>query len=261
MRGVLLALGVLAASGLLEYAAAQDLASRVGAVGDGTASFAYPVRDDVEVCDHGLTMASGAVWWGHSHAGEPERCSRGEARVVLRLAGGTVTDVELAPSGGEAPAGRDLGAVTGPEAAAFLLSLASHGATSDAAEDALPAAAMARDAESWPRMLDIARDPGVAGDVRQAALFWVAQSAAEAVTPDLAGIARDAGEDQDVKNAAVFALSRRPANEAVSALMEVARHAAEQETRRTAMFWLARSDDPRVVPFFEAVLSGRTPPG
>lgn len=260
MRGVLLALGVLAAGGPSESAAAQDLASRVGAVRDGTASFAYPVRDDVEVCDHGVRMESGTMRWGHTHAGEPERCSRGEARVVVRLAGGTVTDVELAPSDGEAPGG-DLGAVTGPEAAAFLLSLAWRGATADAAEDALPAAAIARDAESWRRMLDIARDRGVDGDVRQAALFWVAQSAAEAVTPDLAGIARDAGEDQDVKNAAVFALSRRPDDEAVPALMEVARHAAEQETRRTAMFWLARSDDPRVVPFFEALLSGRAPPG
>ncbi|MBW3535397.1 MAG: DUF4680 domain-containing protein, partial [Gemmatimonadetes bacterium] len=242
-------------------AEAQEGALRVEAMGDGTASFVYPVQADVEVCDHGVRMDGGRMSWGHVHTGEPERCSRGEARVVLRVAGGTVTGVELGPSGGEPPAGRDLGVVAGPDAADFLLSLAWRGATADAAADAIPAAALARDAEAWPGMLDIARDRDLGGDLRQAALFWVSRAAAEAVTGDLADIARDAGEAQDVKNAAVFALSRRPVAESVAALMEIARDAPERETRRTAMFWLARLDDPRVVPFFEAILSGRAPSG
>lgn len=259
--GTVVAAAVIAAASLAGAAEAQDLASRVLSGGEGEASFRYPVRDDVEVCEHGVRVGERGLRWGHVHAGEPERCSRGEAEVALRVEEGRVVEVELRPSDGAPEGGRDLGYAGGEEAVAFLLGLAREGATPDAAEDALPAAALAADAEAWPGMLDIARDRGLGGDLREAALFWVGQSAAEAVTSDLAGIARDAAEDQDVKNAAVFALSRRPPDEAVPALMDVARTAAEAETRRTAMFWLAQSDDPRVVPFFEAILSGGAPRG
>ena len=57
--------------------------------------------------------------------------------------------------------------------------------------------------------------------------------------------------------AAVFALSQRPDDEAVPILMDVARTAADAETRRTAMFWLAQSEDDRVLSFFESILTGR----
>ncbi len=35
------------------------------------------------------------------------------------------------------------------------------------------------------------------------------------------------------------------------------REAAQAETRRSALFWLAQSEDPRVVPFLEEILVGR----
>ncbi len=55
----------------------------------------------------------------------------------------------------------------------------------------------------------------------------------------------------------MFALSQRPTDEGVPILMDVARTATQAETRRSAMFWLAESEDPRVVAFFEEVLLGR----
>ncbi|MDA0329009.1 MAG: hypothetical protein O2958_08380 [Gemmatimonadetes bacterium] len=67
----------------------------------------------------------------------------------------------------------------------------------------------------------------------------------------------DPDEDQDIRNAAIFSLSQRPDNEAIPSLMEVARAGNQAETRRTAMFWLAQSDDERVVRFFEDILLGR----
>jgi hypothetical protein len=39
--------------------------------------------------------------------------------------------------------------------------------------------------------------------------------------------------------------------------MEVASGGEEAETRRTALFWLAQSNDERVVDFFEEILLGR----
>ena len=43
----------------------------------------------------------------------------------------------------------------------------------------------------------------------------------------------------------------------VEPLMELARTAREAETRRAAMFWLAQSEDPRVLSIFEEIQLGR----
>ena len=94
-------------------------------------------------------------------------------------------------------------------------------------------------------------------DVRGAALFWLGQEAGDAVTTGIAAIAADEREEQDVREAAIFALSQRPGDIGVEPLMELARTAREAETRRAAMFWLAQSEDPRVLAFFEEILLGR----
>ena len=41
-------------------------------------------------------------------------------------------------------------------------------------------------------------------------------------------------------------------------LMELARTAREAETRRSSMFWLAQSEDDRVIGFFEEILFARS---
>jgi HEAT repeat protein len=152
---------------------------------------------------------------------------------------------------------RDLGGFDPDEATRFLLSLAYDGATSDAAEDAILPALLSDTEEPWPLLLDIARDRELDEGVRKSALFWIGQGAAEAATGGLAQVAVDRDEAQNIRDAAIFALSQRPADEAVPTLIEVARTGDEAETRRTAMFWLAQSDDERVVRFFEDVLLGR----
>ncbi len=82
--------------------------------------------------------------------------------------------------------------------------------------------------------------------------------AKESVFPAmLADVARDEDEEQDIRDAAVFALSQRPSDEGVPVLMELARTANEAKTRTSAMFWLAQSEDGRVLAFFEEILVGR----
>jgi hypothetical protein len=39
--------------------------------------------------------------------------------------------------------------------------------------------------------------------------------------------------------------------------MDLARTGDQADTRRTAMFWLAQSQDERVIEFFEEILLGR----
>ena len=116
---------------------------------------------------------------------------------------------------------------------------------------------MARGPAPTEGLLAIARDRSVHGEVREAALFWVSQVAADGIDSTLAGIAADAAEDQDVRDAAVFALAQRPEEESVPALMELVRSAPHAETRRVALFWLAQADDERVPDFFAELIHGR----
>lgn len=236
-----------------------QIADRVAAAEDGVVRFAYETREGVEICDQGVRAGERTLWWRSRHGERgASGCREGLAEVKLTVRDGRVRDVELVgdPSEADVPA-LDLGTVPAEEAARFLLSLAHEGGASDAAEDAVFPAVIADVPEVWRDLLAIARDRTVHGDVRENALFWLGQEAADAATAGLSGVALDQDEDQDVREAAIFALSQRPADEAVPALIEVARTGAELGTRRTAMFWLAQSEDPRVVDFFEQVLLGR----
>ena len=150
----------------------------------------------------------------------------------------------------------DLGRVTPDEAAEYLLRVAET-ARESVAEDAVFPAFLADGVEVWPRLIDLARDRRRPEDVRSQALFWVGQEAAGVGTEGLADVARDEDEDQQIREAAVFALSQRPESEGLPILMALARDAQDQKTRQSAMFWLAQSDDPEVLDFFEEILTVR----
>ncbi|MGE0160501.1 MAG: hypothetical protein AB7T31_13910 [Gemmatimonadales bacterium] len=242
--------------------AAQDLARRVASVETGGVTFVYPTRDEVEICARGVSIAGRRVVWRGRYRDDDGRCARGTATVELRVDAGRVRDLDVLDLDDVAdPEAVDLGAVGARDAAEYFLSLArSTGipdAADDVAEDAVLAAALADVADLWPELLDLARDASVARDARRSALFWLGQEAGEAVTSGIAAIAADEREEQDVREAAIFALSQRPGDVGVSSLMEIARTAREAETRRDAMFWLAQSEDARVIAFFEEILLGR----
>jgi HEAT repeat protein len=59
----------------------------------------------------------------------------------------------------------------------------------------------------------------------------------------------------EVKKQAVFALSQHRGSESVGTLIEVARKNRDPDVRRTALFWLGQSNDPRAVSVFEEILS------
>jgi hypothetical protein len=237
--------------------AGQGVAGRVEAVGDGVARITYPVRPDVEICDQGIRMGDRRLWWrsdGWDRAGTS--CRTGTVEVELRVRRGQVRDVEvLRRRGDRHPDAVDLGTVTAEEAARYLLDVARAGMSG--VEEAVFPAVLADVDELWRDLLSMAQDRDVGRDVRRSALFWVGQEAASAATEGLADVAFDEDEEQDVRDAAVFALSQRPSDEGVPILMELARTAREAKTRRTAMFWLAQSEDDRVIAFFEEILVGR----
>jgi hypothetical protein len=259
VRSATLGVAVAVASAAAGEAAAQELTQRVAAVETGSVTFTYAARPEAQICDRGISIRGGRVMWGGRNRGDfAMRCTSGTVSVELRVAGGLVREVDVLELDDVVePETVDLGTVSAEEAAAYFLSLARADGSDDAAEDAVLAAVLADVDAIWRELLEIARDSSIPQDVRSAALFWLGQEAGDAVTSGIAAIAADEREEQDVREAAIFALSQRPDDVGVEPLMELARTAREAETRRAAMFWLAQSDDPRVLAFFEEVLLGR----
>lgn len=253
-RGLaLVAVGVLVGGGT---AAGQDLQGRIETV-DGRVAFHFPGRDGVEGC------GDGSISFGEGHRyrwngrERPSECGPGPVWVLLDRRDGEVRSLETRVGPRvllDERKGTDLGGVDPRDAADYLLGLA-EGARRGVAEDAILPAFLADGVEVWPRLLDLARDEQRPESVRSQALFWVGREAAGIGTDGIADVARDEDEDAAVRKAAVFALSQRPEEEGLPILMDLARNARDDETRRSAMFWLAQSNDPIVVDFFEEILA------
>jgi hypothetical protein len=237
----------------------QDLARRVTAVDEGTVRLLYPTRPGVEICDQGIRMGDHQMMWWSRHGEEVARnCRPGPAEIELRVRDGRVRGIDLIRRERDRTEGAvDLGTVAAQEAVDYLMELARSGASGRGEEEAVFPAVLADVEGLWRDLLALGRDANVDEDVRTSAIFWVGQEAADAVTEGLAGVAMDRDEEQEVRDAAVFALSQRPNDEAVPILMEVARTAPGAETRKSAMFWLAQSEDERALTFFEEILLGR----
>ena len=255
MRRRAAALAALVALAAPAAASAQGLERILEA--DGDAAFRIATLPGVEVCEGGgLRMDDGQITMGRRRRGE-ERCRAGAAEVLVTVRDGRVRAIEVGLPG-TARADRDLGSIGASAAAAWLLALAAD-PDERAARDALQPAAIADSVEVWPRLLAIGRDGALDREVRQSALFWVSQAAVRVVTEGLAEVAADERDDEEVRKAAVFALSRRPEPESVPALMDIARTGPGRGVREAALFWLAKAEDPRVVEFFQEILSGGAP--
>lgn len=251
-------IALLLMAGGLSGQAGDGLAALVGEAEGSRVAFRFSVDPDVRVCENGFSRGGddGRHVWGRWN-GDRTPCVSGPLQVVLIREGRRIEDLDFGPVGSTS-FDVDLGEVDSREASAFLLRLNERGASTDAAEEAMGAAVVARDAEPARRLLELGRDRGIDSELRRSALFWASQEAAEGIDSTLAGIASDAAEDQDVRDSAVFGLSQRPDDEAVPALMELARTAPHAQTRKSALFWLSQSDDDRVPDFFaELILGGR----
>jgi HEAT repeat protein len=150
-------------------------------------------------------------------------------------------------------AATDLGLVSAPEAADYLLSLA---ATLDdrAGREAIVPAVLADSTTVWPRLLAIAKDGTRRRGTRRSAVFWLGQAAWEHATRGLEEIIDDDEAEVSVREQAVFALSQQSTDEGVTALIRIARSHSSAGIRKKALFWLGQSDDPRAVGLFEEIL-------
>lgn len=145
-----------------------------------------------------------------------------------------------------------LGEARGAEGYAALRRLESRLAVDDIAETLVFAYSISEAPEAPQRLLDLARDHR-ASEVREQALFWVAQAAGERATETLErAVAED--PESEVREAAVFGLSQLPAEQGIPALIRVARTHQDPEVVEQAFFWLGESGDPRALELFAEIL-------
>jgi hypothetical protein len=234
--------------GLVRGLTAQSLEQRIGRISSGTIHLSFAARPGV--CGDGFntiqTNSADEEW--------QEDCEPQPVRVALKVKGGRVTAVK-SYVGGDWRAGSsatDLGTVRPQEAAPYLISLAERDA--GLSGDPLLAASLADSVVIWPSLLRLARSTQLSAETRRSAVFWLAQAAGAAVAPLLDSIVEDPRGDREVRKQAVFALSQRSANDGVPALIRIARANPDPELRKTALFWLGQSEDPRALALFEEIL-------
>jgi HEAT repeat protein len=136
------------------------------------------------------------------------------------------------------------------DASAWLGDIATRG-TGRVASDAILPLVIADAPQPWPLLLRVARDDSRPREVRRSALTWLANG-----VNDHLGIAdtRDNTEDDEMRTQAVFVLSQRPKAESVPELIELSRSSKHASVRRSAIFWLGQTGDPRAVDVFAELL-------
>ena len=83
------------------------------------------------------------------------------------------------------------------------------------------------------------------------------QAAGAIAGEGLVGPAAAQEEDIASKEQVIFALSQLGRGAGIEGLIEIARSNLDARLRRMAVFWLARSEDPRAIALFEELLTKR----
>jgi HEAT repeat protein len=181
-------------------------------------------------------------------------CQAGPVRVALRMRDRHVVGLRTYVGGAWRPSttATDLGLVRPQEAAAYLIRLARK--AGDIEGDPVLPAALADSVTIWPSLLRLARDGTLPLERRRTAVFWLSQAAEAAAGTALDSVVNDQTGDREVRKQAVFALAQRASSEGVPALIHIVRSNPDPELRKTALFWLGQSDDPRALDLFEEIL-------
>ena len=241
--------------------AQADLASRIARAPDGVVHVTFASRpgtcgDSRDMIGYrkalfGENFQSIGDW-------QTANCVPGPVRVAVSVNDGRVTRIRT--SVGNSFAGTsdrvtDLGTVSPIEAAAYFFSLVPRleGASGEKSRILLPAV-LANAGDVIPQLTALARDEARVTDTRRQAIHWMGLLGDARVIPTLVAFARDGGAGEDVDggkrgkkglgDAAMVALTSLDDGIGVPALIGLAGDASVG-TRRSAVFWLGQTGDPR----------------
>lgn len=223
-------------------AAAQGVTTLVRQADDGFVRMTFAARPGL--CRDGKRYSGdnrSPHWQGD------DGCDDGPVHLLLNKTAGDITRVRAYVGGRWRPLTdntTDLGRVSAPDAARFLLELAR---TSAEGHRAIMPATLADSIAVWPSLLEIARDPALNDRTKREALQWLGMLAGERLARD-----ESADPEQEWRRQAVFALSQLPKDEGIPRLIDVARSHRFEYMKRLALFWLGQSGDSRALPVMEA---------
>jgi hypothetical protein len=242
--------------------AAQSLAARI-AESDGVVQIVYPSRPSA--CGDGQSFIGNLLGSGHVYSGDASwssrngwstrQCIHGPARVTATVVRGEVTRLRayVGPVPPSAADVRTIG-VTAADASAWLGDVLARGNSRLAPEVILPLI-LAEGPEPWPLLLKVARDENRSRDLKRTVMMWLSTGIAEHL--GLADADDGSSDDDQMRNQAIYVLSQRPKNESVPQLIEVAKSVKHPSARKTAIYWLGQSDDPRAVDVYAELLGLR----
>ena len=242
-----------------------SVGARVDALQNGTIRMVYAPR--AGVCGDGMSWyrlrAGGAsyitgTFYNSSGGRDVEvTCNPGPVRVVVVRENGETRQIRTYVGGRwRADTGvTDLGTVSAPEAARWLLSVAEQG-TDRIAGSALQAATLADSVDAGAALLRIVSDAKRPNGVRSSAMNWLGEVAGDKVAARLDSIAYEPG-DREMRKQAIMALSRRPAEEAVPSLLKMVESLPDRELRKTAVQALANTKDPRAIAWITRTVGER----
>jgi len=236
--------------------AQAQLASRIDAAPDGRVQFSFAARPGV--CGNGRTYIQtgpnsySGMFYGNGDALRAEPCVPGPVRVVIDRADKLPLSIQtyVGPADTTLRGVTDLGRVRAPDAADYLLSLASK-ADGRAGRDALLPAMLADSANTSASLLAIARNTALPRETRRSALAYMGRSTdglqtiPTSVTDPILAIARDENDNQSVRQQALSVLGRLDHGAGIPPLTELSQQTQNTWLAREAMQTLARSGDPR----------------
>jgi hypothetical protein len=247
---------------LLAGGSTPDIAASVAALDDGSLGFSYEVRDGVTGNGRGVRVkigpnSSASFYQGH-YCDIDELMDEGPAHVTVRVRGGRAASMDVVVGGDGSRTRRadvDLGEVPPATAFRWLTGLVETG-DSRVADEAVLAAAIARDVDIVEPFLAVARDRDRDTAVRGSVLYWLVIVAGDRMLADVNAAILDDDEDIEYREHAIFALAQLGEGESLAPLMDIARDHDDPRLRRSALFALTQFEDrDEVVALLEQILT------
>jgi HEAT repeat protein len=231
----------------------QSLERRIESAPAGNVQFQFAARSGV--CGDGRTYlrAEGDMWYGSfNDMVRSMPCEAGPVRVLIVRDGRDLLRIQtFAGPVAVEPNTTNLGAVSAPDAAAYLLGVASR-VEGRPGRDAIMPAMLADSAVVTRDLLALARDPQRAREVRRSAISWLVRRrtergglSIEELARTLTEIARDESEARTVRDQALGSLARLESSQGLDALVSMAQQPSESWLARRAIEVMANSGDPR----------------
>lgn len=167
----------------------------------------------------------------------------GDVRLFVRTEDGAVTDIRALSASCPvtmSPPVNDLGQLPNAESVAWLADVVESG--DEFASEAIMAISVHGGGEAREWLIDKARSAGD-DDIREDAIFWMAQVRVEDTNRELKRFIYD-DSDPDIREHAAFAYSQSDAGDIADVLIRQGERDADPDVRSQAWFWLAQSESP-----------------